>query len=249
MSAIWLPLSTMSETDGLLTGAAGRLAATSGVVHGNCAMRRMPCHGGAASNVSSEVLMYEVARSPHPVTFLFPILLAAAACMSQARQIAAEAPAAQAAAVDTAVSGDAGILGVLHAANIGETSAANIAKDRSNDSAVKAFADMMIADHTKADQQGMALARQIGVTPAPASATLTRLQNFEEDSLKASERGAAFDRLYLAQQIDAHQRVLDLINASIPKAQHAELKTALETQVKPMVEAHLAKAKAIISRP
>jgi putative membrane protein len=193
--------------------------------------------------------MYDVARSPHPVAFLLPVLLAAGACMSQARQIATEAPAAQAAAVDTAVSGDAGILGVLHAANVGETSAANIAKDRSNDSEVKAFADMMIADHTKLDQQGMALARQIGVTPAPASATLTRLQNFEEDSLKASERGAAFDRLYLAQQIDGHQRVLDLVNSSISKAKHAELKTALQTQIKPMVEAHLAKAKAIISRP
>jgi putative membrane protein len=151
--------------------------------------------------------------------------------------------------VDSAVNGDAGILGVLHAANVGETSAANIAKDRSSDSAVKAFADMMIADHTKADHEGMALAQRIGVTPAAPSTTLTSLQNFEEDSLKASERGAAFDRLYMAQQIDGHQRVLDLVNASISKATHAELKTALQTQVKPMVEAHLAKAKAIISRP
>ena len=193
--------------------------------------------------------MYDMARSPHPLALLLPILLAAAACMSPARQIATEAPAAQASAVDTALTSDAEILGVLHASNVGESSAANIAKDRSNDSAVKAFADMMIADHAKLDQQGTALAQQIGVTPAPASATLTSLQNFEEDSLKASERGAAFDRLYLAQQIDAHQRVLDLVNSSISKARHAELKTALQTQIKPMVEAHLAKAKAIISRP
>jgi putative membrane protein len=189
------------------------------------------------------------ARSPHPVTLLLPLFLAAGACMSQARQLPTDAPAAQAAAVDTALSSDAEILGVLHAANVGETSAANIAKDRSDDSAVKAFADMMIADHTKADHEGMALAQRIGVTPAAPSTTLTSLQNFEEDSLKASERGAAFDRLYMAQQIDGHQRVLDLVNASISKATHAELKTALQTQVKPMVEAHLAKAKAIISRP
>jgi putative membrane protein len=185
-------------------------------------------------------------RSVHA---LGALLVAASACVSPARQIATEAPAAQAAAVDSAVDGDAGILGVLHAANVGETSAANIAKDRSDDSAVKAFADMMIADHTRADHQGMALAQQIGVSPAPPSATLARLQNFEEDSLKASERGPAFDRLYLTQQIDGHQRVLDLVNASISKAQHAELKTALQTQIKPMVEAHLAKAKQILARP
>lgn len=53
--------------------------------------------------------------------------------------------------------------------------------------------------------------------------------------------GAAgdFDRAYVAQQVTAHVRTLALVDAAIQRAQQAELRTMLETEVRPKVAEHL----------
>ena len=62
--------------------------------------------------------------------------------------------------------------------------------------------------------------------------------------------GAAgsFDAAYVAHQVAAHARTLALVDAAIQRAQQAELKTALETQVRPKVAEHLRMAQELQTR-
>ncbi len=62
--------------------------------------------------------------------------------------------------------------------------------------------------------------------------------------------GAAgpFDAAYVAQQVAAHARTLALVDAAIQRAEKAELKTALETQVRPKVAEHLRMAQELQAR-
>lgn len=157
-------------------------------------------------------------------------------------------PSAQSAQIGTSVRSDANVLALLHASNVGEITSSVMAQARGTDSAVKAFAAMMVSEHTTLDQQGNALATQIGVTPALPDSTLPGIQRNESDSLRGATAGADFDRQYIGQQVVAHQRTLNLVDASIPIAQHAELKTALQTQVRPTVSRHLTQARELQSR-
>jgi putative membrane protein len=57
--------------------------------------------------------------------------------------------------------------------------------------------------------------------------------------------GVAFDKAYIAHEVEYHQAVIDAVNKTlIPNAQNAELK-ALIVKVAPAFVAHLEKAKQI----
>ena len=103
-------------------------------------------------------------------------------------------PSAQSAQIGTSVRSDANVLALLHASNVGEITSSVMAQARATDSAVKAFAAMMVSEHTTLDQQGNALATQIGVTPALPDSTLPQIQRNESDSLRGATAGADFDR-------------------------------------------------------
>jgi putative membrane protein len=154
----------------------------------------------------------------------------------------------QAARVGATVRNDGHILSVLHTSNVGEITAGMLAQQRGTDSSVKAFGAMMMTEHSQLDQQGAQLSQQIAVAPTMPDSTLPRLIQAESDTLRRATPGAGFDRLYIAQQIIDHQRTLALVDASIGIAQHAPLKTALQSQVRPSVAAHLARAQEIQSR-
>jgi putative membrane protein len=57
-----------------------------------------------------------------------------------------------------------------------------------------------------------------------------------------------FDRAYVAQQVAAHARTLALVDAAVQRAQQAELRTMLESQVRPSVAAHLQTAQQLQQR-
>ena len=66
-------------------------------------------------------------------------------------------PAAESAQIATSVRSDEQILAVLHASDVGEIAAGTMAQERATDPSVKAFAMMMVSEHTKLDEQGNAL--------------------------------------------------------------------------------------------
>jgi len=54
---------------------------------------------------------------------------------------------------------EAAVLGMLHKSNQDEIAMANLAKDKSSNKAVKDYADMIISDHKKADDEVMSFAK------------------------------------------------------------------------------------------
>ncbi|MBZ9936942.1 DUF4142 domain-containing protein [Mesorhizobium sp. BR1-1-16] len=84
-----------------------------------------------------------------------------------------------------------------------EVQASQLALDRSKDTEVRAFAEMMITDHTKADRE---LRQTAGTMTLPT--TLDPPHQALIDALGAA--GPNFDALYVEQQIAAHKDAVAL---------------------------------------
>ena len=123
-----------------------------------------------------------------------------------------------------------------------EIAAANLARDKAGSADIKSFAAMMFEDHTASTAKikkasGEAEPR---IVPDP---TLTDSLNAKLDDLKKLS-GANFDKEYASQQVDAHQSALSLLTDYADHGEVASLKAAAG-EIKPKVEGHLARIKAI----
>lgn len=139
---------------------------------------------------------------------------------------------------------DPQIAGIVVTANQIDVDAGKLAKSRSQNKEVKAFAQQMITDHTAVNKQAGALAKKLGVTPEDSDTTKSLKQGAADNiaSLK-TRKGAEFDKAYVDHEVVYHQQVLDAIDkVLIPSAQNAELK-GLITKVRPAIAAHLDHAK------
>ena len=146
---------------------------------------------------------------------------------------------AQSAALD-----DPTIVAIFDAANTWDIDLGNLALKKSSNKDVRAFADMMVRDHSAARKLGRDLAKKLHVTPTPPGkdfalykdhvATLAKLKGLT---------GAAFDKAYIDHEVWYHQAVIDAVtNTLLPATKNAELKD-LEVKVAPNFQAHLAAAK------
>ena len=139
---------------------------------------------------------------------------------------------------------DAQIAAIVVTANQVDIDAGKLGEARASRAAVRAFAKLMITDHTAVNKLAVELAKKLQLTPE-ANATSRSLQEGGETHrarLTALE-GAAFDRAYVEQEVVYHQQVLDALDkVLIPGATNAELK-ALLVKVRPAFAAHLEHAK------
>ena len=139
---------------------------------------------------------------------------------------------------------DPTIVAIFDAANTWDIDLGNLALKKSSNKDVRAFADMMVRDHSAARKLGRDLAKKLHVTPTPPGkdfalykdhvATLAKLKGLT---------GAAFDKAYIDHEVWYHQAVIDAVtNTLLPATKNAELKD-LEVKVAPNFQAHLAAAK------
>jgi putative membrane protein len=138
------------------------------------------------------------------------------------------------------------ILQVLHIANMGEIDQAKLVQTKAKNAKVKAFAAMMIKDHTAADTRGTNLAKQAKLTPSdsPVSTMLKADSDKTVEQLK-TQTGADLERAYIDAQVKAHQTVLDTIDTKLmPNVKDAGIKTML-TETRPKIEMHLKEAQDI----
>ena len=90
--------------------------------------------------------------------------------------------------------------------------------------------------------------KKLNLTPqAPANDTLPAMAQKLSDSLKATPKGAAFDKLYIDDEVAVHQYVQGLLQTALGAAQDTSLK-ALITKAQPLIQAHLTKAQDIQSK-
>jgi putative membrane protein len=111
---------------------------------------------------------------------------------------------------------------------------------------VKEFASRLIAEHGRADKELAELERSLGLTPADSStATKLRVSATAAENELSEASGASFDKLFLKEQVDMHERVLEAFDAAlVPSAAHPELKQILQ-RLRPQVAQHLETARAL----
>jgi putative membrane protein len=173
---------------------------------------------------------------------LASIALAGAVTVIAARPALAQGTAAASAkpAID-----DPTIVAIFDAANTWDIEAAQVALKKSHSKDVRSFAQMMAHDHRAVRQMGRDLAKKLKVTPTPPGKDFALYQAHlaAMKTLRATKRGAAFDKAYIDNEVAFHQAVIDAMTTTLlPATQNAELKQ-LETTVAPNFQAHLLAAK------
>lgn len=134
---------------------------------------------------------------------------------------------------------DGEILQITHTANIGEIDQARLALSRSKDARVRSLAQMMVQDHSQADQKGMVLAKKEKLERL-ASATSESLESDVQSTTGTLRAETAdFDKNYVDAQIREHQAVLDTIDQKlVVNATNPELKVYLR-EIRAAVASHL----------
>ncbi len=115
-----------------------------------------------------------------------------------------------------------------------EVKFSELALKKSSDASVKAFAQQMIDDHTKAGDELKALLAKRSET-APEGIQGKTEKKFEEMSAKS---GLDFDKAYVAMMADDHKKTVKLFEDESKKGADAELKQ-WATATLPTLKAHL----------
>ena len=139
---------------------------------------------------------------------------------------------------------DAQIASIVVTANQVDIDAGKLAASKATDDDIKAFARLMVTDHTGVNKSAADLAARLKVTPQD-NATSQSLKTDGEKHIAHLKtlKGAAFDRAYIDREVAYHQQVIDALDKTlIPGATNGELK-ALLVKVRPAFVAHLEHAK------
>lgn len=130
---------------------------------------------------------------------------------------------------------DQKIVAGMAAANMAEIAAAKVALARSQNAQVKAYAQQMIDDHTKALNDVTTLAQNKGVVLPAGPDARHKAQAARLGKLK----GDKFDRAYMAQAgVADHQQVHAALTRDQARAKDPDVK-ALAAKMLPTVEQHL----------
>ena len=131
---------------------------------------------------------------------------------------------------------------LVKAANGGmaEVKLAQLAKEKSKDTVILNFADMMIADHGAANAKVKALAAERNVT-LPAEPGADEQKEADELSKKS---GKDFDKAYVAAMVKGHTETVDMFKKASAKVPDAPVKAFIDNTI-PVIEHHLMRIKEI----
>lgn len=191
----------------------------------------------------------------------------ATALSAPSQSTAAQKPVTQGAAAERG-SADADFIRQAAEGGTKEVDAAKLAQSRASDSNVKVFADRMLKDHGRANEELMSLAKSKGVALPPAAdrrSTTTDAGAKADPSAKgtagargtagveepggrlASLKGAEFDRAYMDQMVQDHEKTVQLFEQESKSGQDAEAKAWAAKQL-PTLREHMTEAKTVRDR-
>jgi len=128
-------------------------------------------------------------------------------------------------------------------AGIAEVAAGQLAVKRAGSSAVRKFGMKMVEDHTQANEELIALAKNNGFKPAKQMND----QHIELVNKLSKLQGAEFDREYMPSQVKDHVEAVALFRKHAKNAQNADLK-AFAAKTLPHLQMHLKMAKDIAGK-
>jgi len=125
--------------------------------------------------------------------------------------------------------------------NIYEIASSRLALQRAASEEVKNFAQTMIDHHTAATTELTAIAEELGVT---LPADNTAMQQLMLNQLGTLE-GAAFDSIYLEQQVLAHEAAVSAFTIASDAVQNGALQTFV-SETLPLIQEHLQRARQLM---
>jgi putative membrane protein len=132
----------------------------------------------------------------------------------------------------------AAVLDKLHNSNLTEIEAGKLAQDNGHSKATKDYGKMLVSDHTSADNQVRALAKEEKIdlsagTPVVGSSSLAELT-----------AGPAFDHRFARSMVDDHKKAIAEVTAARDTTTDVKLK-ALLTGILPTLEKHESMAESL----
>jgi putative membrane protein len=118
--------------------------------------------------------------------------------------------------------------------NLAEIEVAKVALEKSTSDSVKAFAKMMIDDHSAAQSELASLAQSKGVALPDSTDDAHRM--FKQRLMMVS--GNSFDSAYLQSQVQDHLKTIDLFQGEVDKGIDPQLK-AYAGKLLPKIQMHL----------
>ena len=124
--------------------------------------------------------------------------------------------------------------------NMTEVKAGKMAAEKAENSEVKAFAEMMVREHTKA-QEMLKEACKTAKLECPTEQTKEGKECCAK--LEKAEKGKEFDRLYIKTQVEGHAKAIKTLEQASRDGQEGIKEYA--TRMLPNVREHMKKAKQI----
>lgn len=124
-------------------------------------------------------------------------------------------------------------------AGVAEVEAGKLALEKSQSADIKNFANMMVKDHTMANEQLTGLAKKLDLKVEDDAALMDKAK---KEILEL--RDASFDKAYVKNQVKAHEKTVALFTKESQSSDNAELK-AWATAMLPKLEDHLKAVKAL----
>lgn len=161
-----------------------------------------------------------------------------ASCLTYGTTLAQPAPPANGPA-----SGDAVFMSSAMAAGLAEINEAQMALQKSQNPAVRAFAQRMIADHSLADSQLQAMAQDKGLS-LPQAPTQAEQQ---QASQLASFSGQQFDFNYAHDQVADHIKAVALFQQEVSSPGDLQIRNLAATTL-PTLQKHLELARQLVNQ-
>ena len=139
------------------------------------------------------------------------------------------------------------VLAQIHQTNLMEVELAKIAREKGSTSAVRAYADQLVQDHTNLDQSVVAMAQQSGNLKAMhRAAHETADEKTAEQKLKSAS-GPKFDKLFLQQASADHLKLISKLQHDREDASDDQLEALIDKML-PILEQHKDLAKILMDK-
>ncbi len=139
---------------------------------------------------------------------------------------------------------DAQIAAIVEEANDADIDNGKMAKSKTKNKTIQAFADHMVKDHKQANKELKAVLKKTDIDKTE-SPTSEGIEKTAEDTAKRLKglKGADFDKAYVDSEVELHNSVLMSLEKNlIPNAKAPELQGYLK-KTREVIAAHLAHAK------
>lgn len=139
---------------------------------------------------------------------------------------------------------DANILAKMAGSDSSEVAVARSVQPHLASAGAKAFAQMLIDDHSKARAETDSLARALSITPEPPANDTTAQQTEHLITRFSSMQGTALDTAFVHHEVKDHRHDIADTRKMIGQAQHQQVKHALRKSL-PVLEKHLHRAQSL----